>query len=282
MQNKIYEIIDSVHALTGLGIVYYDSNDFFKHNFGALDGKLRGYYCDFCKAVRELPGGFSACDANSVVKAAGLAKLYREPFFDTCHLGLYEYIVPVFHNEELEAIFVIGQCVIKGETVFNKTYENIAPLHGEYKYFEELFNSLPIKSREDLTAAGRLVYMSINENSADLDELLPVSDIAQAAKQYIDSNYVNDISQSQIASRLNLDAASLSRQFKAKYKTGIPKYVLDTRMKRAKALLAQTNIPISHIALNVGYKDANSFSRAFKNLYNTSPLEYRMESFRSV
>jgi AraC-like DNA-binding protein len=43
----------------------------------------------------------------------------------------------------------------------------------------------------------------------------------------------------------------------------------------AKSALGQTKVPISEIALRVGYSELSAFDRAFMRLTGMTPLEYR-------
>ena len=47
------------------------------------------------------------------------------------------------------------------------------------------------------------------------------------------------------------------------------------RCQKAKHLIKKTDMPVASIAFEVGYEDLSTFYRAFKNIYNTSPLSIR-------
>ncbi|CCN68579.1 helix-turn-helix domain-containing protein [Vibrio nigripulchritudo] len=47
------------------------------------------------------------------------------------------------------------------------------------------------------------------------------------------------------------------------------------RLETAKSLIEDSDEPISIIAMEVGYSDANNFSTAFKNEFGISPSRYR-------
>lgn len=51
--------------------------------------------------------------------------------------------------------------------------------------------------------------------------------------------------------------------------------VKDGRMRLAAEWLADTDMPIAHIATSLGYTDASNFARAFRRQTGTSPLTYR-------
>jgi AraC-like DNA-binding protein len=56
--------------------------------------------------------------------------------------------------------------------------------------------------------------------------------------------------------------------------------VRDIRLKHACTLLVSTNVNMSELALNVGFKTAENFGNIFKEKFGMSPLEYRLKNKR--
>ena len=57
-------------------------------------------------------------------------------------------------------------------------------------------------------------------------------------------------------------------------------YLTEVRMKRARMLLAESDsVPITTIALDVGYEDSRYFSTVFKKEHGMTPSEYRRAVF---
>jgi AraC-like DNA-binding protein len=46
-------------------------------------------------------------------------------------------------------------------------------------------------------------------------------------------------------------------------------------MEKARALLANTDMPINIVAENTGYADQSAFSRRFQSYHGISPREYK-------
>jgi AraC-like DNA-binding protein len=67
----------------------------------------------------------------------------------------------------------------------------------------------------------------------------------------------------------------MRRHFKAV--TGIPLhgYILQRRLANARALLADTEIPIKAIAETLGYKDVYFFTRQFRQIVGVPPASFR-------
>jgi len=69
--------------------------------------------------------------------------------------------------------------------------------------------------------------------------------------------------------------AHFAREFKKAF--GLPphRYLLTRRIERATALLRDTNLPITEIALQTGWNSIGTFGRIFNDITGESPGEFR-------
>ncbi|MDQ0253275.1 two-component system response regulator YesN [Evansella vedderi] len=95
------------------------------------------------------------------------------------------------------------------------------------------------------------------------------------AREYIDANYHKAISLEEVAEHVGLSSYYLSKLFKDRYERTFIDYLTDVRMTKAKEYLKDRNLPLKEIAIDIGYKDPNYFSRVFKKETGISPSEYR-------
>ena len=72
-----------------------------------------------------------------------------------------------------------------------------------------------------------------------------------------------------------VSAAHFARSFKDAF--GVPphRYLLTRRIERAKALLRDTDLPITDIAFQTGWKSLGTFGRIFRDITGASPGEIR-------
>lgn len=72
-----------------------------------------------------------------------------------------------------------------------------------------------------------------------------------------------------------VSAAHFARSFAAAF--GVPphRYLLTRRIERAQALLCETELPVTEIAFQTGWKSLGTFSRTFRDVAGESPSEYR-------
>lgn len=72
-----------------------------------------------------------------------------------------------------------------------------------------------------------------------------------------------------------VSAAHFARSFKDAF--GVPphRYLLTRRIERAKALLRDTDLPITEIAFQTGWGSLGTFGRTFRDITGASPGELR-------
>lgn len=92
---------------------------------------------------------------------------------------------------------------------------------------------------------------------------------------YIERNFLCDISVEVIASNIGINRKYLYTIFKKKLGLTPMEYIIKVRMEKACALLASTNLTLVHVCNSVGYKDQFAFSKQFKKSIGVSPTSYR-------
>lgn len=98
-------------------------------------------------------------------------------------------------------------------------------------------------------------------------------------KEYIEQNYSNpDLGLGTISMAFGISEGYVSSLFKKQTQIGFVEYVEKLRMAKAIDLLKEDNEKrenIEDIAQMVGYNSVQSFRRAFKRVYGTTPKNYR-------
>lgn len=109
------------------------------------------------------------------------------------------------------------------------------------------------------------------------DDVIPVTDdssIAQAI-DYIRQNADRDLTRAQVAQAVYLNPEYLSRLFKKKTGISLHDFIIREKMERAKSMLRDTDIPISLVAIRIGYTNFSYFSQVFRRYAGMTPQEYR-------
>ena len=95
------------------------------------------------------------------------------------------------------------------------------------------------------------------------------------AMTYISEHFNENISIKEVAEETGFSEKYFINQFKQML--GIPpkQYLIQCRMQHASHMLIHSDCPISDIALDVGYTDVYSFSKAFRKYFDQPPSEFR-------
>lgn len=109
-------------------------------------------------------------------------------------------------------------------------------------------------------------------NVVSSGELPPA--IKEAASLLRD-NLGHDWSLTELAERLHMSPGHISRQFSAAMGQPPLVYLARQRAEAAARRLIASDLPVASIGAEVGWADANYFSRRFKTHFGISPSEYR-------
>ena len=138
------------------------------------------------------------------------------------------------------------------------------------KVLKELTDLREIKNLKNsvkMVLKNFINYISSYKKSKNIDVL-------EKVKNYIENNYMNDISLDNLAQYVSMSSFYLSRIFSKAYGINIKEFIIKIRMEKAKSMLIEGNKTVKQIAREVGYLDQNYFSKAFKKYTNISPKEY--------
>lgn len=96
--------------------------------------------------------------------------------------------------------------------------------------------------------------------------------------QYIRSHMDEDIKRDDIADTVHLNANYISVLFKNKTGMSLKEYIISEKMTLARNMVRETVLPISVIAMKVGYTNFSHFSQSYKKINGVSPTEDREET----
>ena len=96
---------------------------------------------------------------------------------------------------------------------------------------------------------------------------------------YIQQNFTGKISLREFGEQFHLSEKYISRYFKEHFHITLSQYVTYLRLEHAKQLLQDTDIPVTDVAMQSGYKNVSYFIRSFQKAYAVSPLKYRKNNY---
>jgi DNA-binding response OmpR family regulator len=118
-----------------------------------------------------------------------------------------------------------------------------------------------------------------------LDEAVPAAaadstthaDVAMLlhARQILRERLADPPSLTELARLVGTNQPRLSKSFLALFGTTAYGFVRETRLRRARELLAGTQLPVKTIALQIGYRGSSDLTRAIKSRYGVTPTVLR-------
>lgn len=151
-----------------------------------------------------------------------------------------------------------------------------------------LLNRIVAEQAEEQFGSEFLVYLLILELFVMISRVLKLEwersiteggpkqkELVQLAKDYILNHYERDIGLKDICGYVFLSPSYFARVFKQETGHSPISFLIQTRINRAKELLAETDDKASDIALSVGFSNQQRFNETFKKITGMTPLEYR-------
>jgi two-component system response regulator YesN len=96
----------------------------------------------------------------------------------------------------------------------------------------------------------------------------------EKAKEYIKEHYKKDISLEEVSRKVDISLYYFSKLFKDVVGENFIDYLTRIRIDAAKRLL-HSELSIKEVAIEVGYRDSNYFSRIFKKCVGVTPTEFK-------
>ncbi len=140
-----------------------------------------------------------------------------------------------------------------------------------------------IQARGDLTDIASeavllytFTYLGSRMKAKETD--IRTNDTVHRIKKYIDDNFSNpDFSCEMLCAALNYNRKYISSLFKRHMQVGIIDYLNTIRIQHACTMMQQGFTSVTDIANLCGYRDAQYFSRVFKERLKLSPRSYMQE-----
>ncbi|OXA98759.1 hypothetical protein B0A75_13935 [Flavobacterium oncorhynchi] len=201
------------------------------------------------------------------LKAKAIVIYFSRDLFGTSFYELPEaQEIKKFFSQAIKGVSITGQT----NAIVSKKLEKLLKKKG----FEVVIGLIEIifllSKSKDLRFINDSSYVSVDDDNKN-DRLAEVF-------KYVKSNFKEEISLDEISKIANLTPTSFCRMFKAKTKKPFVEYLNEIRVSNACKYLIETDLGVSEIAYECGYKTASNFNKLFKKLIGTTPKEYRKKA----
>ncbi len=253
----------------------------FRH--GAFDSVLEIHYCHSGRIGWNMSGGIAV-----YLGAGDLTVHSMACCADSLMMFPLGYSEGVSVTVELENLPLVCPEILQGAGIdadlLQKKYGSGKPTSipscSELEYiFAPLFSApasvrLPLLKLKVLEV---LLYLSnIKSERRELTQYFSrqtelIKEIHQQLTEHLDQRFTIE----ELSRQYLINTSTLKEVFKGVYGLPIATYMKKYRIRQAMKLLRETNAPIADIAAQVGYETQGKFSKAFKDVAQVVPTEYR-------
>lgn len=163
-----------------------------------------------------------------------------------------------------------GSGVLFGRETIEKIKDRIISItsnKGFYSVIELLTILHELSVSSDMELLCNDCYRDVHHHSE--------SDRLDVILKYMNDNFQNDISHSQIAHVANMTEVSFSRFIKKRTGKTFIDVLNEIRLGQASRQLIDSYATVSEIAFRTGFKNLSYFNRVFKTKKGKTPLEFR-------
>ncbi len=176
----------------------------------------------------------------------------------------------VFHNQDFKTqrkIAFFAAIHIYDLLQSNQQGEKTPP------HFMDVFSKfLSIKDQEIKNWMNHLITLTVSILNDNPRLLHPY---VRKTIEYIYRESNQDISLKTIAAEFNVSPAYLGQLFRTQTGRYFNDFLTSVRLEYSKKLIIETDMKVSEIAIQVGFRSQTYFNRIFKRVHGTSPREYR-------
>ena len=217
-----------------------------------------------------------AGDSLFVKKGVYTTKQYLES--DYC-------VMLFFINDKFIKRFITENPSFKRELNHNKEYNQIFDITTNESFttlIESIFHYLKQKDEIPKELVGikfKELLFNIVINSKNKELLHFLNSIAKNTKTNIENmmieNFQYDLKIADFAKLCGKSLSSFKREFKECFNTTPSRWLINKRLEHSKALLLGTDLTVSEIGYECGFKNNSHFIQAFKKKVNVTPNKFK-------
>lgn len=197
-----------------------------------------------------------------------------------CHGDESSYGYPADAKEPYQLMFMsfVGVTAIEVINRVKARRGPVVPLPEESetsRLLRECYRRYTRREFQDTFQESALVYTLLMTLCREMLMAPQSRDALTFAEDYMATRYQLPITIAEVAEAAGLSREHFSRCYRERFGHSPGQRLLSLRMEAARKLLATTQASIEAVARSCGYRDADSFSRAFKRGSRQSPAVFR-------
>jgi AraC-like DNA-binding protein/ligand-binding sensor protein len=173
--------------------------------------------------------------------------------------------IEVIKARALELCTLLSRAAVEGgaaaDEMFGMNYKFIGELNTIYDIEELSYWTLKVLNR----------FMENVFNFASSKN----RDVIKRAVNYVNNNYMNNITLNSISEFVHLNASYFSTLFRKETGVNFSDYLNKVRIEESKKLLKDNRYTILEISIEVGFEDQSYYSKVFKKFTGLTPKEYK-------
>ena len=209
--------------------------------------------------------------AINPMQAHGIAINYKG--FNLCGIHIEKGLI----QEIAEELYGSGNIVFSNDSnVLNHDISMLIRLFVEELRFKQTGYEFMVNNIERLIAANLIRHMKHNLPSKPHNVILNNHENIKTILDYMNENYTNGISCTELAKLISMGKYSFIRAFKSQMGKTPYEYLLDLKIEKAKKMLKSNKYSITEISMMCGFSSHSHLTSTFKKKTGVSPSVYRL------
>ncbi|MGF9696223.1 AraC family transcriptional regulator [Paenibacillus sp. MABNR03] len=168
--------------------------------------------------------------------------------------------------------------IIRANRYSDELHSLMQTLFSEFSIREDGYESIS----QYVLKAVLVIIDRMSRHQLTAGEIVRSNTLAESIKDYLDTNYRQNIKLKELADQFHIDFYYLIHMYKNHYGTSPYHYLIQRRMGEATRLLVSTKKKIWEISKLVGYDNPNYFTILFTKTVGESPRSFRKRNQKDM
>lgn len=266
-QVNLYKIFRDFYTLTNMRVVLFSTEGQPLMEYPST----RHNFCDLLCKSAHWAARCESCDKKHVELCSREQKTLKY----SCHLGLWECIVPIYDDNGIIGYVMFGQVLPQGDATDTKERFWNRFSEEEFPGITDAIRKIPAKSKAELDACITVLqalaaYMLSNQWVTPQK-----SEFIRHMDKFIEKNLEKNIGVDDICAEFHIRRTRLYSVAKDYLGCPIAEYIRKQKIQHACRLLRETDDSVNQIAYRVGFCDYGHFSRIFREMEGVTATHYR-------